>query len=65
MDINSCRSYATRENLKKNLAKLGLDKHRPIIVRNDQGRWTAIFGYTLSGYPNPATIAHMGYMVIN
>ncbi len=65
MDINAARSYATRENLIKDLTKKGLNENRPLIVRNDAGRWTAIFGYHVSGLANPPDVCHLGYMLIN
>lgn len=51
IDINTCKSYASEKNLDKALAKLGLDNYgedgevpcRFMKVRNDLGRWTAIF----------------------
>jgi hypothetical protein len=65
VDVNTAKSYATRENLIKDLTKKGLVNHRPIIVRNDAGRWTAIFGYALSGIDQPFVIPHLGYIIVN
>lgn len=65
MTIDTAKSYATEANLLAALEKLGLDKLRPLIVRNREGRWTAVFGYALSGCDNPFQIAHMGFPIIN
>lgn len=43
MDIDKCRSYATREGLNRALAKNGFDKDRYLVVCNTKGRFTAIF----------------------
>jgi hypothetical protein len=44
-DINvpTIKSYATRENLVKALTNLKIADHPHMVVRNDEGRWTAIF----------------------
>lgn len=65
MSIDKSKSYATEANLMAALEKVGLDKCRPIIVRNRAGRWTAVFGYALSGHSNPPAICHLGFMVVN
>jgi hypothetical protein len=65
MNIDNCKSYATEENLMVALRKVGLDICKPIVVRNREGRWTAVFGYELSGRVNPPAIAHLGFMIIN
>ena len=65
MNIDTAKSYATRENLMKALEKIGLDKAQPLVVRNSEGRWTSVFGYHLSGTQNPFSIAHHGFPVIN
>ena len=49
--LDECRSYATRENMIKGVAKFGLDNFaapgeipmRYIETRNADGRWTAVF----------------------
>ena len=46
MDINTAKSYATKENLNKALVKAGIDDHRHLVVSNDKGRFTAIFPFT-------------------
>jgi hypothetical protein len=65
MNIDTSKSYATEENLMKALEKAGLDKCKPLVVRNREGRYTAIFGYAIYGVQNPFIIAHKGFMVIN
>lgn len=65
LDINTARSYTTEANLDKYLAKTGLDEFRPLKVKNTDGRWTAVFGCTLSGHPNPPSIAWLGFIIIN
>jgi len=49
MNIDTCKSYATEENLMKALVKHGFEKDYPLIVRNREGRFTAVFGLHLSG----------------
>jgi hypothetical protein len=49
MNIDNAKSYATEENLMKALTKLGFAEDRPLIVRNREGRYTAVFGFHLSG----------------
>jgi len=41
--IDESKSYATEANLMKALVKYGLDKENPLVVRNKEGRWTAVF----------------------
>jgi len=65
MNVDSSKSYATQENLMKALEKMDLLRFRPVVVRNKEGRWMAIFGYSLSQHQNPASICHLGFMVIN
>lgn len=69
MDINSkyTRSYATKVALEKALEKFGFADKRPVIVRNDEGRWTAIFGVSLSGLNGGyiAVFAEKGFLTIN
>lgn len=42
-DIDCAKSYKTAENLHAALLRLGFECDRYIIVRNSQGRFTAIF----------------------
>ena len=54
ISLDDAKSYATEANLRKALSKLGLDSYassskygehvcRYMVVRNKEGRWTAIF----------------------
>lgn len=45
-DIETCRSYTTRERLIQALEKFGFGSYRYVIVCNSQGRFTAIFPYS-------------------
>ena len=64
-NVDTAKSYATEANLIAALEKSGLAQCNPIIVRNREGRWTAIFGAGLSGHYNPFSIAHLGFHVVN
>lgn len=53
--LEDCRGYATEENLRKGLKRLGLDDWREndhavpcryVICRKPDGKWTAIFMVT-------------------
>ncbi len=46
LNTNVIKTYATKENLEKALAKLSISEHPHIVVRNDTGRWTAIFPFS-------------------
>ena len=68
INIDNSRSYKTEANLVKALEALGLDDTwRKIVVRNREGRFTAIF--TL-GQCTPEKTAHVcglayhGFMVV-
>lgn len=68
MNIADSKSYATKKNLEAALAKAGLASKHPIIVRNDEGRWTAIFGLHLSGMAETGDVmfaARHGFLTIN
>jgi hypothetical protein len=43
LNIDNSKSYATEANLTAALAKNGLDKCNHLVVRNRDGRWTAVF----------------------
>lgn len=46
MNLDSCKGYKTEANLKRALARLGLDDYdgcRYIICRKADGGWTAVF----------------------
>lgn len=57
MSIDGCRSYATEANLMKALEKLGFAGDKPLVVKNREGRFTAVFGCDLSGLKE-----HGGYI---
>ena len=42
-NIDTAKSYATEANLMAALEKIGLADRNPMVVRNREGRWTAIF----------------------
>lgn len=62
--IDTCRSYATETNLVRALTSLGLNRARPLVVRNRAGRFTAVFGYGSLGNIMPVLVANAGFMVI-
>lgn len=43
MNIDTAKSYATEENLRKGLERLHFAESRHVVVRTREGRWTAIF----------------------
>lgn len=43
LTLDECKSYASEANLMKGLKKHGLLVYRPLICRNSEGRWTAVF----------------------
>ena len=68
ISIDESRSYATEANLLTALKRLGFDTCRPIIVRNRDGRWTAVFGLHVSGAGATGDVmrfARHGFMTIN
>lgn len=68
IDIDNSRSYATEANLMKALSEKGLDKMKPLIVCNRQGRFTAVFGIHLSGMAQTGDVcfaAHHGFSTID
>lgn len=65
-DIDNNKSYASEANLMKALEKLGLDKCKPIVVRNRAGRWTAVFGLHNSNFGGNVTFAaRHGFLTID
>lgn len=63
LNIDTSRSYATEAQLVRALEKRGLGKLFPLIVRNREGRWTAVFGVSnLQG--NITLCARQGFMTI-
>jgi hypothetical protein len=68
MNIDTAKSYATEENLMKALKKVGLDEMNPLVVRNRQGRYTAVFGLHLSGLASNGNVtfaARHGFCTID
>ena len=61
MNIDECKSYATEDNRLTALATCRFDPTQALVVRNREGRYTAIFGF--SHYD--AAPAFRGFMVIN
>jgi hypothetical protein len=62
MSIDTSKSYATEKNLMKALTKLGLAGRHPMVVRNREGRWTAIFSVSLGRFEgNIAMAARLGF----
>ena len=63
------RSYISKANLLKALNKLGIADFNPIIVKNEDNRWTAIFRlHKLDNTPlqgNCVAIPTMGFLLIN
>lgn len=60
-DIDASRSYATKDRLVKAIENFEFDEHRHYIVRNEEGRWTAIFA---ASNDNPVQFAYAGFLVI-
>jgi hypothetical protein len=52
VENKSIKTYSTKENLEKALAKIGVTKaHRPLPVCTSTGRWTAIIpASSLNGF---------------
>lgn len=46
LDINTAKSYATLDNLNKALAKFGIADHDHLVVKNFEGRYTAVFPFS-------------------
>lgn len=42
-EIDTLRSYATKDNLQKGLERLKVDQHFHLKVCLSNGRWTAVF----------------------
>lgn len=56
------KSYATKDNLRKAIKKAGLSEYRHVIVRNDEGRFCAIFyGREIE---QPMSVASQGFMIV-
>lgn len=65
LSIETSTSYATEKNLLRALEQKGVDKLHRVVVRNSQGRWTAIFPFSrIQGTTNPFLLASLGFMVL-
>jgi hypothetical protein len=64
MNIDESKSYATEENLMKALQKLKLDTFDYLVVRNKEGRFTAIFPLGWNREAQPIWFASNGFMVV-
>lgn len=66
-DANACRftsskTYATRARLIAKLDELGFtDQYGYLIVRTEEGRYTAVFSHAVHG----VRPAHLGFMTTN
>ncbi len=66
-NIDQQKSYSSERNLYIALVKHGLNAADPIIVRNREGRWTAIFTVARlnrGGFPLIAP-CHRGFLIVN
>lgn len=65
-NIDTCRSYATEENLTKAIAKLFGDDVRYLVVCNRTGRFTAVFSLANNNIQGDVTMfARHGFMTMN
>ena len=64
MDINTSKSYATKENLVKALIKLDFANDRYVVVCNEAGRFTAIFPLSNIQDGNVCRYANLGFMTL-
>jgi hypothetical protein len=67
LDATRSKSYANEENLMKALNKMNLLQFKPFIVRNVEGRWTAIFSVaTIDRFSgNPMYAVNCGFFTSN
>lgn len=69
LDSKTTKSYATEENLMKALVKFGFENDKPLIVCTREGRWTAVFGFDISGLKKQGgyigIYASKGFMTID
>jgi hypothetical protein len=63
-NIDTCRSYATEDNLMQALTKYDLIECRPLVVRNREGRFTAVFAYGFCQHRAPVHICNLGFKVL-
>ncbi len=66
INIDDAKSYATEKNLGKALDKAGLSFLRPVVVRNREGRYTAIFSVGMANREkhSPTIPAFHGFPII-
>jgi hypothetical protein len=64
VNIDGCKSYATRENLDRALEKLHFKGDRHVVVWNSKGRCTAIFPVSNIKDGNILRYSHYGFMTI-
>lgn len=66
-NIDNQKSYSSERNLQTALIKHGLNTANPIIVRNREGRWTAIFTAARLDRAGLPLIApcHRGFLTVN
>lgn len=61
MNIDNSKSYSSETNLHKALSKIGYQPEEYLTVRNREGRWTAVFSFSVHGIQP----AHLGFMTMN
>ena len=62
-ELTDQRAYATADNLRAAIARLGLMDYHHIIVYNSEGRATAIFALTQKHTLDPIYPTRHGFMV--
>ena len=63
LNIDSCKSYRDERRLPNALTSLDIADLRHVVVRNRDGRWTAIF--TLNQRNGQDLLpAHLGFLVL-
>lgn len=63
MTLGSATTYATLKNLDARLTKENLMDYHHVVVKDERGRYTAIFRYSSVGQ-DCARIARLGFMVL-
>ena len=64
MTLDHARDFASRKNLIDALTERKLDTCRFLVVRNEQGRWTAIFPASSLQNGMARVVAENGFMVL-
>jgi hypothetical protein len=63
-NIDTAKSYSSEDNLMKALTKLGLHECHPLVVRNREGRFTAIFHAPfVEPVMAPIHVAQLGFKI--